>query len=85
MFAARRYPASKVAAVLGLQECAERLDPLHDEHEIVLAQRKHGIDEIVPLALIAKVDLLKTVSEEGEEVSNTNVHCSNCDPSRPLS
>ena len=57
----------QVLAVLGREELAERLDALHDEDEIVLAEREHGVDQVVARALFAEVDF-EAVGEEGEEV-----------------
>ncbi len=42
------------------------LDPAHDGEKIVAAKREHRIDQIVPRALVAKIDL-QPVGEEGEE------------------
>src|SRR5262249_4148512 len=57
----------QVLAVLGVEKCRQRLDAAHDEDEVVLAfERKHGVDEIVPRALLAELDL-EAVGEEGEE------------------
>ena len=38
-----------------------------DHQEIVAAEREHGIDQIVPCALIAEIDL-QTVGEESEKI-----------------
>ena len=64
----------QVLAVVGVEEFAERLDAADDQHEIVLArQREHGIDEIVPRALLAELDL-EAVGEEGEQVRACSLH-----------
>ena len=58
----------QVLAVLGVEQAPERLDAADDHEEIVLAgQREHRVDQIVPRALVAQVDL-QAVGEEGEEV-----------------
>ena len=59
----------QVRAVVGLQESLQRLDALDDQRQIILAaEREHGVDQVVPRALLAQVDL-QAVGEEGEEVS----------------
>ena len=64
----------QILAVLGVEEFAQRLDPADDEHEIVLAfEREHGIDQIVPRALLAQLDF-QAVGEEGEKVSSSAVN-----------
>ena len=61
----------QVLAVVGVEEFAQRLDPADDQHEVVLAfEREHGIDEIVPRALLAQLDF-QAVGEEGEKVIAT--------------
>ena len=58
----------QVLAVIGVEEFAERLDAADDHQEIVLAaEREHGIDEIVPRALLAELDF-QAVGEEGEKI-----------------
>ena len=65
---ARLTPVEQHGAVVGLQELAQRLDPLDDQRQVVLAaQREHRIDQIVPRALLAQMHL-EPVGEEGEEV-----------------
>ena len=60
----------KILSVLGVEQAPERLDPADDHEEIVLTgQREHGVDEIVPRALVAQVDF-QAVGEEGEEVES---------------
>ena len=52
---------------------AERLDPAHDHQEIVLAgQREHGVDQIMPRALVAQVDF-EAVGEEGQKVDGARI------------
>ena len=54
----------QILAVVGVEEFAERLDAADDQHEVVLAcEREHRIDEIVPRALLAELDL-QAVGEE---------------------
>ena len=55
----------QIGAVLGVEEFPERLDPLDDHQEIVAAEREHGIDQIVPRALLPEMHL-EPVGEEGE-------------------
>ena len=58
----------KILPVLAVEEFAERLDAPDDEQEIVLPrQREHRIDQIMPRAGVAEMDL-EAVGEEGEEV-----------------
>ncbi len=58
----------QVLAVVGVEEAPQRLDAAHDHQQVVLAgQREHRVDQIVPRALVAQVDL-QAVGEEGEEV-----------------
>ena len=58
----------QVLAVVAVEESPERLDAADDHQQIVLAgQREHRVDEIVPRALVAQIDL-EAVGEEGEEV-----------------
>ena len=60
----------QVLAVVGVEEFAERLDAADDQEEIVLAfEREHGVDEIVPRALLAELDF-EAVGEEGEEIAS---------------
>ena len=59
----------QVLAVVGVEEFAERLDAADDHQEIVLAaEREHRIDEIVPRALLAELDL-QAVGEESEKIA----------------
>ena len=54
----------QVLAVVGVEEFAERLDAADDQQQIVLAfEREHGVDQIVPRALLAELDL-EAVGEE---------------------
>ena len=63
----------QVLAVVGVEEFAERLDAADDHQEIVLAfEREHGIDEIVPRALLAELDL-QAVGEEGKEIIDQRI------------
>src|SRR6185437_2139888 len=49
--------SEQVLAVLGVEKLSQRLDALDNEKKIVLAfEREHGINEIVPCALLAKLD-----------------------------
>ena len=58
----------QVLAVVGVEEFAERLDAAHDHQQVVLAaEREHGVDQIVPRALLAQLDL-QAVGEESEQV-----------------
>ena len=58
----------QIFAVVGIEEFAERLDAANDHQQIVLAfEREHGIDEIVPRALLAQLDF-QTIGEEGQQV-----------------
>ena len=67
MLLARFVPGEQVLAVVGIEEFAERLDAADHHQEIVLTfKREHGIDEIVPRALLAQLDF-QTVGEEGED------------------
>ena len=62
---ARLVAGEQVLAVVGVEEFAQRLDPADDQHEIVLAfKREHGIDKIVPRALLAQLHF-QAVGEEG--------------------
>ena len=55
----------QVLAVVGVEEFSERLDAADDHQEIVLAsEREHGIDQIMPRALLAELNF-QTVGEEG--------------------
>ena len=57
----------QVLAVLGIEEFAKRLDAADDEQEIVLAfEREHGVDQIVPRALLAELDF-EAVGEKSEQ------------------
>src|SRR5262249_48378379 len=48
----------QILAVVGVEEFAQRLDAAHDEDEVVLAfERGHGINEVVPRALLAQLYL----------------------------
>ena len=39
----------EVVAVIGVEELRQRLDALHDQHEIILvAEREDGIDQVMP-------------------------------------
>src|SRR5690606_34830707 len=63
----------QVFAVVGGEELLQRLHARHQAHQIVLvAQREHGIDQIVPHALLAQVDFVAVV-EEGEEIIGKNL------------
>ena len=53
-------------AVLGVEEVPKRLDAADDHEQVVAAERKHGIDQIVPRALVAQMHL-EPVGEEGEQ------------------
>ena len=65
MLLARLIAREQTFAVLGVEEFSQRLDAADDEEKIVLAfEREHGIDEIVPRALLAKLDF-QAVGEEG--------------------
>ena len=58
----------QVLAVVGVEKFAERLDAADHHQQIVLAsEREHGIDEIVPRALLAELDF-QAVGEEGQEI-----------------
>ena len=58
----------QVLAVLGVEEFPQRLDAADDEQKIVLAfQREHGVDEIVPRALLAELDF-QAVGEETQQI-----------------
>ena len=58
----------QVLAVVAVEEFAERLDAAHDQQQVVLAfEREHGIDQIVPRALLAQLDL-QAVGEEGKKI-----------------
>src|SRR5690606_25827168 len=51
----RRSPVSgeEVLAVLAVQELAERRHPADDKEKVILiAEREHGVDQIVPGALL---------------------------------
>src|SRR5262249_25515876 len=62
----------QVLAIVGVEEFAQRLDAADDQDEIVLAlEGKHGVDEVVPRALIAQLDLHPVV-EEGNQRSNNS-------------
>ena len=70
MLVARLTPVEQHGAVVGLQELAQRLDPLDDQRQVVLpAQREHRIDQIVPRPLLAQVHL-QPVGEEGEQIDD---------------
>ena len=73
--------AGLVAAVLGVEEAAERGDAAGDEQEVVIrrgAFAQHGVDEIMPCALVTEHDL-QAVVEEGEEVaSNASLRFGRC-------
>ena len=56
----------QIGAVFGVEEFPERLDPLDDHQEIVAAESEHGIDQVVPRALLSEMHL-EPVSEEDEE------------------
>ena len=56
----------EMLAVLGVEEEPKRLDAAHDHEQIVAAEREHGIDQIVPRALVAQMHL-QPVGEEGEQ------------------
>ena len=68
---ARLVPVRRLLAVLGIEELPERLDPAHDHQEIVAAKREHGIDQIVPRALVAEMHL-QPVGEEGKQALLTS-------------
>ena len=54
----------QVLAVLGVEQPPERLDPPDDHQEVVLAgQSVDGVDQVVPGALVAQIDL-EAVGEE---------------------
>ncbi len=58
----------KIGAVLGLEECLQRLDPGHQPHQIVfMAQRKHRVDQIVADAFFPQRDF-QAVGEEGKNL-----------------
>ena len=58
----------QVLAVVGVEEFGERLDAADDHHQVVLAgKRKHRVDQIVPRALLAELDL-QTVAEKRKEI-----------------
>src|SRR5208282_5968271 len=57
----------QVLAVLRVEQAPQRLDPPDDHQKVVLArQREHRVDEVVPRALVAQVDL-EALGDEGEE------------------
>ena len=61
----------QIFAVVGVEEFSQRLDPADHQNEIVLAfQREHGIDQIVPGALLAELHL-EAVGEEREQVGKS--------------
>ena len=65
--------SEQILAVLGVEEGAQRLDPANDQHQIVLAfEREHRIDQVVPRALLAQLDL-EPVGEEGKQVGRHSV------------
>ena len=67
----------QVLAVLGLEQFSKRLDPADDQEQIVLAwQRKYGVDEIVPRALVAQIDF-QAVGEERARFRTTPCKSSN--------
>ena len=54
----------QILAVVGIEKFAERLDAANDHQEIVLAFKgEHGVDEIVPSALLAQLDF-EAIGEE---------------------
>ena len=58
----------QILAVVAVEQRAERLDAADDHQQVVLArQREHRVDQIVPRALVAQIDL-EAIGEEGEEV-----------------
>ena len=62
-------PARRLRAVLGVEEAAKRVDAAHDHQKVVLtAESEHRVDQIVPRALIAQIDL-EAVGEEIEQDS----------------
>ncbi len=63
------HAGEQVRTILRVEEATQRFDTADYEQEIVLiAEAEDGVDEVVPLALIAKVDL-EAVGEEGEKVA----------------
>ena len=63
---ARLVPVSRLRAVLGVEEFPERLDPRDDHQQVVAAECEHGIDQIVPRALIAQMHLEPVGKERGD-------------------
>ena len=58
----------KILAVIAFEEFGKRFDAADDHQEIILpAKREHGIDQIMPRALILEIDF-ETIGEEGEEI-----------------
>src|SRR5207302_234490 len=58
----------QVLAVITLEEFSERLDTSDNHQQVVLvAEREHGIDKIVPCPLIAELNL-QAVGQEGEQI-----------------
>src|SRR6266699_1560146 len=69
----RRAPVArkKILPILCLKEVPECLHPADDQHEVVLAaQREHGIDQIVPRALPAQLNL-QAIREERKKVERS--------------
>jgi len=58
----------QVLAVLAIEKFSQRLDAADDQHQIVLAfEREHGVNEIVPRALLAELDF-EAIGEECEQI-----------------
>ncbi len=64
---ARLVPVSRLAPSSVSRNLPERLDAPDDHQEVVAAEREHGIDQIVPRALLAEMHL-EPVGEEGEKI-----------------
>ena len=63
---ARLVPVSRLAPSSVSRNLPERLDPLDDHQQIVAAESEHGIDQIVPRALLPEMHL-EPVGEEGKK------------------
>src|SRR4029078_11390064 len=60
----------QVLAVFSVEKFSQRLDAADNEQEVVLPfESEHGIDEIVPRALLAKLDF-QAVGEKEEKIAD---------------
>ncbi len=64
-------PLDQVFAVVGVEGCRQRLGPFDQQGQVVVARHGDaGVDDVVPDALVAEIDL-EAVVEEGEEVGSS--------------